>query len=181
MNQTMKTATTTNRPLVRTIILDAVILTVGCLVPTLSHLTSIPLYRYNPMLVMLVVSLLLSPHRFNTFLLAVLLPFVSMIAVGMPDPLKAVCIAAQLLTTVSVFTFAERNWPLVSQPDMQFIILLTSMHIGTAVYYLLKWLLFNPTELMTTPFLTQVIVMSATSLVFGLVKIFQYPYNEYTE
>ena len=84
--------------------LDSVLLATACLIPTLSHITALPLYQLNPMLLVLLAGMLFVPSRANTMLLALLLPTVSMLAVGMPTPLKAVCMVAEMLTIVSLFS-----------------------------------------------------------------------------
>ena len=65
---------------------DAALLGAACLVPTLSQLTSLPLYQLNPMLLMLMASLLLvrnarirrlNLRNANALLLAVAMPIVS--------------------------------------------------------------------------------------------------------
>ena len=74
----------------RILIVDAAILAIICLVPTLSHLFSVPIYKLNPMTLCLLAGMLLVNDRRNAFLLALVLPLVSMLISGMPTPLKCV-------------------------------------------------------------------------------------------
>ena len=93
----MNTVLSKKTTVARTAIIDAALLAAACLIPTLSHITALPLYMLNPMLLVLLAGMLAVRSRTNAFLLAVLLPVVSMLAVGMPTPLKALCMAAEML------------------------------------------------------------------------------------
>ena len=112
----MNTLTCNKPALLRTALVDITLLAVVSLIPTLSHLTALPLYQINPMMLVLLSGMLLVRGRANAILLAVLLPVVSMVAVGMPTPLKALCMVAEMLTVVSIFTLMERNWNLDRKP-----------------------------------------------------------------
>ena len=90
----MNTLTCNKPALLRTALVDITLLAVASLIPTLSHLTALPLYQLNPMMLVLLGGMLLVRGRANAILLAVLLPVVSMVAVGMPTPLKALCMVA---------------------------------------------------------------------------------------
>lgn len=152
-------STTLRHVSVRTIIIDAVLLTTACLVPTLSHLFALPLYHLNPMLIVLLAGMLLVQDKRNALLLAILLPLVSMMAVGMPTPLKAVCMMAELSAVVLISSrFAVQG----------FGTMLLAIMGGKVVYYLLKALLLAPAVLVSTPILTQVIVAVAAAMIFAL-------------
>lgn len=146
---------------VRTIVVDALLLTTACLVPTLSHLFAFPLYHLNPMLLVLLAGMLLVPDKRNALLLALLLPLVSMMAVGMPTPLKALCMMAELSAVVLISgRFSVQG----------FGSMLLAIIGGKIVYYLLKALLLAPAVLVSTPVLTQLIVAVAAAMLFALLS-----------
>lgn len=146
---------------VRTIVVDALLLTTACLVPTLSHLFAFPLYHLNPMLLVLLAGMLLVPGKRNALLLALLLPLVSMMAVGMPTPLKALCMMAELSAVVLISgRFSVQG----------FVPMLLAIIGGKVVYYLLKALLLAPAVLVSTPVLTQLIVAVAAAMLFALLS-----------
>lgn len=146
---------------VRTIVVDALLLTTACLVPTLSHLFAFPLYHLNPMLLVLLAGMLLVPGKRNALLLALLLPLVSMMAVGMPTPLKALCMMAEL----SAVVFISGRFSVQGFGSM-----LLAIIGGKVVYYLLKALLLAPAVLVSTPVLTQLIVAVAAAMLFALLS-----------
>lgn len=146
---------------VRTIVVDALLLTTACLVPTLSHLFAFPLYHLSPMLLVLLAGMLLVPDKRNALLLALLLPLVSMMAVGMPTPLKALCMMAELSAVVLISgRFSVQG----------FVPMLLAIIGGKIVYYLLKALLLAPAVLVSTPVLTQLIVAVAAAMLFALLS-----------
>lgn len=87
----------------RTLLADMGLMVVTFLLPTISHLTAFPLYRLNPMLLMVVGARVLGGSRANAYLLAVALPLVSTLLVGMPAPGKGLCMVAEYLTMIAVF------------------------------------------------------------------------------
>lgn len=147
--------------LARLLAVDAALLTAACLVPALSHLTALPLYHLNPMLLFLLGGMLLVQDRRNALLLAVLLPLGSMLAVGMPTPLKALCMMAELSAVVLISgRFSVQG----------FGSMLLAIIGGKVVYYLLKALLLAPAVLVSTPVLTQLIVAVAAAMLFALLS-----------
>ena len=157
----MTTTSVKVQPLLRVAAIDMLLLTVACLVPTISHLLAWPLYYLNPMVLVLLAGMLLVRDRRNAYLLAVLLPVVSMLAVGMPTPLKAVCMVAEYASVVFVSGLLQ-GW------NERFVGTLGSMLVamlaGKAVYYLLKALILSPAVLVSTPVTVQlaVVVVAAT-------------------
>lgn len=145
----------------RTVVIDALLLAAACLVPTVSHAFSLPLYRLNPMAFCLLLGMALVGDRRNGILLAVLMPVVSMLVVGMPVPAKCLCMVAELLTIVTVYALmSNRIRPLLS--------VLTAMLCGKVVYYLLKALIISPAVLVGTSVWLQI----ATIVVYGLAFAF---------
>ena len=144
------------------------LLTLACLVPTVSHLLAWPLYYLNPMLLVLLAGMLLVRDRRNAYLLAVLLPVVSMLAVGMPTPLKAVCMVAEYASVVFVSGLLQRwNDRFVGTLGAMLVAMLT----GKAVYYLLKALILAPAVLVSTPVTVQLAVVVVAATLYATVKL----------
>ena len=154
-------------PLVRTLTIDLVLLSAACLLPTVSHLLAWPLYQLNPMLLMLLAALLLVRDRRNAYLMALLLPMVSMLAVGMPTPLKALCMSAEFATVVFL-SGRMQGW------NTRFLTSFGSMVLavvgGKCVYYLLKALIISPAVLVTTPLWIQGLSVMAAALMFAALR-----------
>ena len=178
------TTTIVKRPSITQIaLIDAAVLGIACLIPTLSHLTALPLYRLNPMMLVLLggMAAVRDPESGttlsrNALLLAVLLPVVSMLAVGMPAPAKALCMVAEMITFVSVATMMERAWHRTAHGRdtawHRFAAVtgmtLGAMLCGKIVYYGLKALLLPSVALIGTPLLTQAVVMVAAAGLYAL-------------
>ena len=161
----MNIATVRNFNLWRTVMIDVALLAVACLIPTLTHLFALPLYQLNPMLLVLLTGMLLVENRLNGFVLAILLPVVSMLAVGMPAPAKAFCMAVEF----SMVIFASGL--LLSRCRSRLAVfgaMVAAMLCGKVVYYGLKALIMAPSVLVTTPVLTQFLVVVAAALLFAL-------------
>ncbi|MBR3412305.1 MAG: hypothetical protein IKG81_06425 [Bacteroidales bacterium] len=152
------------QPFLRTLSIDLVLLSAACLVPTASHLLAWPIYQLNPMLLMLLAGMLLVRDRRNAYLMAVLLPMVSMLAVGMPTPLKALCMSAEFATVVFL-SGIMRSW------NTKFLTSFGSMALavvgGKCVYYLLKALIISPAVLVSTPLWIQGLSVLAAALIFA--------------
>lgn len=169
------TNTVTSAWLWRTAAMDLAFVGGACLVPTLSHLTTLPLYQLNPMLLMLLASLLLvrgnrigriDLRSANALLLAVAMPVVSMVAVGMPTPAKALCMAAELTAVAGLYSLLEDRMP--AQRWAHFGLMIAAIVAGKGVYYALKALLLAPAALVGTPLPVQALAALAAALLFAL-------------
>ena len=125
------------------ICVDLVLLATICFVPALSHLFAVPFYKANPMLLCMVAGMILVRDRRNAYLLAVMLPLVSMMTTGMPDAMKAACMIPELLTVVAVSQLLERHMP-------TFVSMVAAILAGKVVFYGLKALLIAPAILVGT-------------------------------
>lgn len=132
-----------SQSIVRFAAFDAVLLTLACLIPTASHLLAVPLYKLNPMLALLLAGMLLGRDWRNALVLAVLMPVVSCVVVGMPAAPKMVCMVAELATVAGLFTVLSRRWAVL--PAM-----LTAIVAGKVVYYALKAAVLAPAVLVGT-------------------------------
>jgi len=168
----MTTCTTpANASLYRTLLTDGLLLLAACSIPAVSHLFALPLYQLNPMLLILLSGMLLVRDSRNAYLLAVLLPVVSMLVVGMPSAAKCLCMVAEygVVVTGTLWALRSRNhWVRFGG------ILLTLMGSKVA-YYTLKMLLLSPATfagspdaLVGTPLLVQMVPILAAALLMPL-------------
>lgn len=129
--------------IVRLAALDAVLLTLACLVPAASHLFAVPLYVANPMLALLLAALLLGRDWKNALVLAVLMPLASCLLTGMPAAPKMVCMVAELATVATLFGALSRRWKVLPA-------VLVSVLAAKGVYYALKAVVLAPAVLVGT-------------------------------
>lgn len=138
-----KVQKTDSRAIGRMVSMDAILLTVACLIPAASHLLAAPLYMLNPMLMLLMAGILLGRDWRNSLVLSVLLPAVSCLLTGMPAAPKMLCMMAELVTVASLFSQLQRNWKV--WPSM-----LVAVLAGKGVYYVLKAVVLMPAVLVGT-------------------------------
>ena len=117
---------------------------------------------------MLLAAVLLVHDRRNAYLMALLLPMVSMLAVGMPTPLKALCMSAEFATVVFLSGRMQR-WN--SRFLSSFGAMVLAVVGGKCVYYLLKALIISPAVLVTTPLWIQGLSVLAAALMFGAFEV----------
>lgn len=149
----------------RIVLLDAALLAAACLLPVFAHLTSFPLYQFNPMLLLLLSGMALCADRRNALLLAVLLPAVSMLAVGMPSPAKACCMMAEFGTVAALYGWLSQRGRMGA-----FAAVLLAMAAGKMVFYALKALVLAPAVLVGTSVWLQLAVLLLGSLLFVTLK-----------
>ena len=142
--------------MVRLAALDAVLLTLVCLIPAASHLLAVPLYMLNPMLALLLVGVLLGKDWRNALVLAVLLPLVSCLLAGMPTAPKMVCMIAELATVAGLFHLLSHRWTVLPA-------VLVAIVAGKVVYYALKAIILAPATLVGTEWWIQL----GTVIVWG--------------
>ena len=143
---------------------DLVIVGLFYMVPTLSHLTSIPFYRFEPMRCVLLINLLLTGNKKNAYIMAVTLPLFSFFVGGHPVFAKAILMAAELSANVFLFDILSRK----SQNAA--IAMFLSIVASKVFYYIVKFgiisigLLEGP--MVATGLLTQLIVAVVLSVTF---------------
>lgn len=153
------------RSLLRTGLIDVALLSVACLIPAVSHLLALPISMLNPMLMVVVAGMLLVNSRWNAYILALVVPFFTCLVTGMPTPLGALCMVCEYATVVTLFSLVgSRN----SGFRWAFGSILTSIVAGKAVYYVAKWLLVRPEQLVGTSIVWQAVSVLAISVVFAL-------------
>ncbi|MGE0079262.1 MAG: hypothetical protein AB7S48_15490 [Bacteroidales bacterium] len=160
----MKAESITLRTVVPSILLDTIAVLFILLLPSISHLAGFPLYVIDPMRLVLFSAIIFTNKR-NSYLIALLLPFVSFIISAHPYFYKVFLISTELLLNVWLFyTISGRFKNL-------FISTLASILISKVVYYLLKFafisfLLINDT-LVSTSILIQIgVAIFISTLIF---------------
>lgn len=135
-----------------TVVTDTALLILACLIPAASHVLAFPLYKLNPMLALLLASMLVGRDWRNGLLMAILLPLTSWLVVGMPSAAKVVCMAAELATVASLFGLLNKRWSLLPS-------VLVAIIVGKGIYYLLKALLLPTVPLVGTEWWLQAAVV----------------------
>ena len=151
-----------NKAIVDVLAIDATLLTAACFIPTVSHLLAFPLYMLNPMLALLLIGILVGHDWRNALALAVLMPLVSCLLVGMPTAPKMVCMMAELATVVGVFSSTSRHWNVM-------VSIITAIMAGKCVYYLLKACTIAPAVLVDTAWWIQLGVVILWGVLFGMI------------
>lgn len=135
-----------------------------------SRLISYPLYILDPMRMMLILAFAFTP-RWNAWVLAILLPFVSYFFGAHPVLTKTSLMAIELLLNVWLFYF------LLDKTKMALLSILISIVFSKVVYYLLKFICIQmgwlSGELMATPLdiqLTTTVIFSVFIFVVYLLN-----------
>jgi hypothetical protein len=164
----MTTAVATLNSYRKVLLIDVVLLVALYLVPTISHLTAFPLYKFEPMRIALIIALLFT-NRVNTYIIAFTIPLASAMITGHPEPLKALLIGIELSILVATFSY------LVKMPRIpSFAALAAGILVGKVVYYAMKSVALSSGllvgNLISTPVQTQLILALGTAAVFGLIE-----------
>lgn len=152
-------------PLAHLVAADCLLVAAACLVPAASHLTALPIYAFNPMLALLLAGMLLGRRAgmlsLNGMALAVLMPVVSSLLVGMPVVEKLPCMVAEFAVLAGVFALLARRLPVLPS------VLLAAL-AGKAVYYALKALLMPASVLVGTDWTVQLLALMLWGGLFAL-------------
>ena len=148
---------------VRTALVDILLIELMCLVPTISHALSFPLFKLNPILLCMLTGMAFVRDRRNAILIAVLLPVVPMLITGMPSAIKAICMVGELLTLAFICPLTEKKMPV-------FLSAITAVLAGKIVYYLLKAILISPAILIGTEWWIQIVTVCVWAGVYSFIK-----------
>lgn len=154
--------TTKALTLKRLALLDAVLLTISCLIPAASHLFALPLYMLNPMLALLLVAILVGRDWRNALIMAVLMPAISCLLTGMPVATKMLCMMAELVTVASMFDWHHKRWAVLPA-------VLTAIMAGKLVYYGMKTIVIAPDVLIGTNWVVQLLTIMLWGGLFALI------------
>ena len=149
----------------KTIILDIAAVIVITFLPAISHLTSIPLYQFEPMRIIMVMCLLFTTRR-NTYLIGLALPLFSHLIAAHPAFVKLFLVSSELVLNIYLFYLIEKR------ADNKFISLLSAIFISKIYYYIVKAGLLSiglmHGELVTTPLYIQLIIALVLSCIIYL-------------
>jgi hypothetical protein len=145
----------------RSIIIDVSALALIYLVPSISHLVSLPVYFIEPMRLMLILALA-HTSRNNAYFLALSLPLFSFIISAHPVLPKVMLIAMELSLNVFLFYF------LSGRMKNMFGAVLLSILASKIVYYLAKFLLIRLLVIDSGLFSTPVYIQVVTAVAFSL-------------
>ncbi len=152
------------------ILIDILLLGALYLVPSFSHVTNLPLYKFEPMRVALLAALLFT-NRSNTYFIAFTIPLASALISGHPVPLKAVLMGVEFSVLVASYGYLMRLARIPATAA-----LVAGIIMGKLVYYTLKFGSLSvgilDGQLISTPLQTQLILGLATASIFGLVAHF---------
>lgn len=145
----------------RALIIDSMAMLLLLFIPTLSHLTALPLYYLEPMRLGIIAALLYSRRR-NALFLALLLPFFSLAIAAHPVLIKAILMSVELLLNVLLFDYLIRKY------SVKWAALPISIVLSKSVYYLLKFTVIKfallDSRLVSTPFVWQATVLAFITL-----------------
>ena len=150
------------------ILVDVVLVVALYLVPSITHLTALPVYKLEPMRIALVIALLYT-NRANSYLVAFTIPLASALISGHPEPFKALLMGIECSVLVAAYGYLRHkvNWS-------QFLALTVAILAGKILYYSLKFLSLDAGLLagnfISTPVLNQVILAAGTAAVFAMVE-----------
>ncbi len=130
------------------------------LVPTISHLISLPVYLIEPMRLMLVISLV-HTNKKNAYLIALTMPLFSYLLSGHPLLPKMILITFEL--SLNVFLF----YLLMNMIKRTFPSILLSIVLSKGVYYLIKFIMIKMTILNSGLVSTPIYIQIITTLVFS--------------
>lgn len=134
------------------------------LIPTLSHLTSWPLYMFEPMRCVLLLNLLVLGNKKNAYLMAITLPLFSYFVGSHPVLVKSLIMTIELVMNIWLFDMFTRK---VANCMLA---MLLSILVSKALYYSLKYVsisfgLLN-TDIVDTNIFIQLMVALIISMLF---------------
>jgi len=152
----------TNSP--QTVLIDFLAISIIYFLPTLSHLTSLPLYFIEPMR-LAVIFCLAHTNRKNAVVIAITIPLFSLVISSHPAIFKTVLITVELLINLLLFYF------LVEKTN-KFISMFLSIVFSKIIYYALKYVFIQVNimdgDLISTPLIIQWLVAIGLSLYAAL-------------
>ena len=146
------------------VVLDVLAVVLMYVLPTITHIIAIPMYKLEPMRCVLLINMLCLRNKSNAYLMALTLPFFSFIFASHPVLLKAILMSAEL--TVNVFLFV-----LLSEKKFNtFLAMCFAILMSKILYYVLKFCCIEvgwlSTDIVDTSIIIQIIVSIVLSLGF---------------
>jgi len=129
--------------------------------PAISHMLTVPLYLFEPMSILLILSIVHTSKK-NSFIIAASLPIISFVLSAHPVFFKVILIASELALTVGLFYFINQRI------KNMFVVTVVTILLSKIYYYIGKFLLIKLTliegELVSTPLYIQGIVILVLSV-----------------
>lgn len=150
----------TQRNTLISILIDLVALAFIFLVPTISHLLSLPVYLIEPMRLMLVLALVHTSKK-NAYILALSMPLFSFLVSGHPLLAKMLLISFELSLNVFLFFLLTRKFKHV------FPAIFLSIVVSKSIYYIIKFGLIKIAVIDSGLISTSLVIQLVTTLVFS--------------
>jgi hypothetical protein len=155
---------------IKNIVFDVTALMAIYLVPTVSHLLSLPVYYLEPMRIMLILAIVHTSRR-NAYLIAITLPLFSFLVSAHPSLIKTSLITGELLLNIWLFFFLSEK---LSNKSLSIFLSIIASKI---FYYPVKFLLISSVlltgELISTPMYIQIIMLFVFSGYIYLVSFYR--------
>jgi hypothetical protein len=168
----MKTIELTKQKIAKIILVDILIFALLFYVPTISHITSLPLYLFEPMRIMVLLSLLLLTNNKNAYFLAITLPLFSFFISGHPVFPKNMLVATELIANVFFFALLLRKLTFFKNEYKIFVSMFLSILVSKIIYYGLKYVLIYfgvlNMKIISTGIGIQIVMMIILSSFFSL-------------
>lgn len=149
----------------RIVITDILVLAAVYFIPALAHLSQYKIYYLDPMRCLLFAGFLISRNNINAYVLAATIPLFSSLVVGHPVFFKGILIGIELLVNIGLFIYLVNK--LKWHPG---IIIFIATVLSKCIYYGCKYIFIQTglikQELIATDLLTQLITVTALSLLF---------------
>jgi len=154
------------KPRRRTVLLDVLLGAAVVSVPTLSHVTALPLYQLDPMRMLLFAAVLFSSRR-NALAIALCLPLLSLATSGHPVFPKVMLIQGELALNAAIFYGLWRRWGRFAA------VAVVSILVSKAAYYAAKLILVRSAlldgDVVATAWGWQLVVLAFIALVGRLI------------
>lgn len=151
----------------KAVMVDVCILAFVYFIPTLSHITAVPIYYFEPMRIALFISILFLRDYKNAYVLAFTLPIFSFLVAGHPIAVKNVIMAIELFLNV---------WLLCKLLDRKvntFLSCLISIVLSKVLYYGMKYSVITAgwlnIKMIDTSILVQIVIATILSVFFWVV------------
>lgn len=135
------------------------------MIPTVSHLVSLPLYRFEPMRWVLLLNLLFVGNKRNAYIMAFTLPLFSFFVGSHPVFIKAIIMAVELVANVFIYVKLSR-W--INDGLAMFIAIVASKLFYYAIKYVSITTGLIASSMVSTSLWIQLLVTVAISLAFLL-------------
>ena len=151
------------------LICDLLMVVLLYMIPTISHFTTLPLYQFEPMRCALLLTLILTGSKKNTYIMAATLPLFSFVVGSHPVFVKAILMSIELVVNVFLFDYLLK---LIKNNAVSMFI---AIMLSKAFYYILKYLCITTGLLEISMFSTSLLVQVMVAFVIALL------YHKYEE